>query len=291
MNGLQIRVAALSDVGLVRKINEDAYSVTDLDTGRRLEPEIGPGEFPAGARGVLLALSDGMGGHAAGEVASAMVIDSLRRALESGDPGEPIDGRIAAAVKEANTDVAEASRAEGRSGMGATLTAVLLRSGEAHVAEVGDSRAYMLRAGTLHQLTRDQSLVQFLVDQGALTPEAARVSSRKNVLLQAVGIADDVRTSIGRLALRRGDRFLLCSDGVSNPVHDDELKRLLEESDPALTCRMLIDMANDRGGTDNMTVIVAHVDGDALEPAETAEPLHETFEVLQTFSGVPRPQV
>ena len=110
------------------------------------------------------------------------------------------------------------AQASGKRGMGATLTAVHLRGDVAHVAQVGDSRAYLLRSGRLQQLTRDQSLVQLLVDQGTLSPEAARTSSRKNVLLQAIGTSDEVKVAIGRLKLRRGDRFLLCCDGLSNAL-------------------------------------------------------------------------
>lgn len=286
MPGLQINVAALTDVGRVREINEDAFSVTDLDTDRRLEPEPGPSLFEVGSRGLLLALSDGMGGHAAGEVASALVLESLRKAIASGDDATPVASHVSAAVREANADVVKAAKEDGRQGMGATLTAVLLRGTDAYIAEIGDSRAYVVRAGRLLQLTRDQSLVQFLVDQGALSPEEARTSSRKNVLLQAIGQADEVRVAIGRLALRSGDRFLVCCDGLTNAITDAELQEILGEGDPALACRKMIDLANERGGNDNLTAIVAHVAGSTLQDPGDSPTLSGTFEIIQSFSGV-----
>jgi len=285
MNDLQINVAALTDVGRVRNVNEDACSITDLDTGRRFEPAAASSSIDVGPRGLLLLLSDGMGGHAAGEVASTMLLDSLREALGGLTDRDSIVPGLTAAVRAANAEILDAAKEEGRRGMGATLTALLFRPHEATIAEVGDSRAYLLREGTLHQLTRDQSLVQFLVDHGALTPEAAKTSKRKNVLLQAVGIGEEVQTAIGRLKLRRKDRFLLCCDGLSNAIPDDELKSLLEGADPAEVCRRMVELANERGGADNLTAIVAHVDGKGLEEPSPTETLSGTFEVLQSFTG------
>jgi serine/threonine protein phosphatase PrpC len=154
-------------------------------------------------------------------------------------------------------------------------------------AQVGDSRAYLLRRGRLWQLTRDQSLVQLLIDQGALTPEAARDSSRKNVLLQAIGTTSQIQVAVGRMTLRKGDRFLLCCDGLSNALEDDELRSLVGGNDPGTACRKLVDLANDRGGRDNLTAIVAHVHGDDLEGPDEAESLDDTIEILSGFSTSP----
>jgi serine/threonine protein phosphatase PrpC len=285
MDGTRVWVAARSEVGRVRKINEDAFVVTDLTTGRPLDATVGSGEFEVGSRGVLLALSDGMGGHAAGEVASALVLDSVRSSLAGASEAEAVEDTVTAAIGSANSEVRKNAAEEGKRGMGATLTAVLLRATEAFIVEVGNSRAYLFRAEALQQLTRDQTLVQFLVESGALSVEAARTSNRKNILLQAVGHADEMKVAISRLKLRRGDRFLLCSDGLSNAMNDDELRRILAGNDPVAACRKLVDLANERGGADNLTAVVAHVRGDGLPEATPTESIAQTVEVIRKFPG------
>ncbi len=287
MYGPSMNIAGLSDVGRVRKNNEDSFTVSDLDAGERLEAGTGPWRVNAGPRGVLLALSDGMGGHAAGEVASALVVDSLRTALLAESDIQSLEELLAVAAARANAEVIRTARASGKRGMGATLTAMHIRGDEAYVAQVGDSRAYLLRSGRLQQVTRDQSLVQLLVDQGALSPEAARVSSRKNVLLQAIGTSDEVKVAIGRLKLRRGDRFLLCCDGLSNAVADDELRDLLAGNDPDAACRKLIGLANERGGADNLTAIVACIDAGELGEPAVDETTGNALEILRGFSTTP----
>lgn len=269
-------------MGLVRANNEDAFSVTDLATGTSFETGDGAAAIDVHDKGVLLALSDGMGGHQAGEVASALVLDSLRTAMQAGDD-DSIEAKIEAAVRRANADVARAARTGDKGGMGATLTAVFVGGSDAYVAEVGDSRAYLLRRGRLRQITRDQSLVQMMVDKGLLSKEDARISPHKNVILQAMGLADDVRVAIARLRLRRGDRLLLCSDGLSNSLSDDELREILGGDDPAAACRRLIASGNEHGGEDNLTAIVALLEGDGLDPPRPAESVTATFEVIKEF--------
>ncbi len=284
MGIVQLTVFARSDVGRVRKNNEDSFMVTDLDTGARVEEAGAQTSFDVRERGILMVVSDGMGGHAAGEVASALVVDSLRKSL--GEPGadeSSMQRLIDSAVKRANTDVFEAARETRKKGMGATLTAILVHHDEAYVAEVGDSRAYLLRAGRLRQITKDQSFVQLLVDAGAITPEQAKVSERKNVILQGMGLQEDVQVSIGRLRLRRGDRLLICCDGLSNLVNDDELRDLLNTLDLTAACNRMVDLANERGGDDNITAIVASLDGAGLPVPGPDETVTQTFEVLQEF--------
>jgi len=217
-------------------------------------------------------------------VASALVLESLHAALASDTPDKgAIHEQLEAAVLRANEQVLEAARTENRKGMGATLTALFVRGDEAYIAEVGDSRAYLLRNGRLRQITRDQSLVQLLVDQGVMSPEEARTSTNKNVILQAVGLSSDVRVAIARLRLRRGDRVLLCSDGVSNAISDAELLQIVAQSDPRNACQTMIALANDRGGDDNQTAIVADLVGDGLPLPDEFETVTETYEVLQAF--------
>jgi serine/threonine protein phosphatase PrpC len=277
-------VSALSDVGRARRTNEDAFAVTDLASGQRIEVHGADKAIDVEERGVLLALSDGMGGHQAGEVASALVLESLQAALQAEARGA-IHEQLEEAVLRANKSVMTAAQEANRHGMGATLTAVFVRGSEAYIAEIGDSRAYLLRKGRLRQITRDQSLVQLLVDHGVLSPEEAKKSPSKNVILQAVGLAEDVRVAIARLELRRDDRFLLCSDGVSNAVSDDELKQILTGSEPRAACDTMIALANDRGGLDNQTAIVADLIGEGLDTPDEFETVTSTYEVLKAYEA------
>jgi serine/threonine protein phosphatase PrpC len=286
MSDLTIHFAAASDVGHTRSVNEDAFQLTDLSTGRTFDENPAQGKIEAGARGALLALSDGMGGHAAGEVASALVIASVRKTLQANSAGSA-DQRLEDAVRHANTDVIAAAQTKGQHGMGATLTAVLVEGSDAYVAEVGDSRAYLLRSGRLKQLTRDQSLVQMLVDAGVMSKDEAEDSPQKNILLQAMGTDHEVHAAIAQVNLRRGDRLLLCSDGISNAVSAAELQDVLSSNGPASACAQLIQLANDRGGLDNLTAIVALFEGARLSVPAFSETVTATFAVIKDF-GTPK---
>ncbi len=283
MAEILVTVAARTDTGPVRKNNEDAFRVVELDSGAVLEGVAGSRVCRPGSRGVLLALSDGMGGSQAGEVASALSVERLAAALLAAPDAVPPERRLLEAVRGANAEVVRAARVGSRRGMGATLTAVVVHDGMALLAQVGDSRAYALRSGILQQVTRDQSLVQALVDSGTLTPEQARTSSRKNVILQALGRSKEVLVALGRLQLRQGDRLLLCCDGLSNTFEHGELARLLSDGDPAAACDRLIEQAISRGADDNVTAVVAHVEGKDLPPARADEPPVATLDVLRDW--------
>jgi serine/threonine protein phosphatase PrpC len=286
MDDIKVTIAARSDIGRVRSKNEDAFTVAELAAGTELATAA---EFELPDRGLLLAVSDGMGGHPAGEVASLLVLDSLRQALAADQSG-PVQAWLEQAVRRANAAVRSAAGLQNREGMGATLTAVVLIGGEAYIAEVGDSRAYLCRGGRLHQLTRDQSLVQMLVDDGVISHQDAAHSPHRHVIVQAMGHADEVRVAIGRLALRRLDTLLVCSDGVSNACRHDELRRIVSWHPPRKAAARLIDLGNERGGEDNLTVIVAQFDGVGLEQASPAESISDTFEVLQAFTPATPPR-
>ncbi len=268
----------------MRPSNEDAFVIADLTGGSLLkEPQLA--RFDVGEHGVLLAVSDGMGGHAAGEVASALVVESLERSMAK-HSGEARDGLLEKAVLQANREVWEAAHYPGREHMGATLTAMFIHGGVAYIAEVGDSRAYLLRNGNVLQCTRDQSYAQLLLDAGAISPQDAKKSGIGNVILQAMGLKPDVMVALGRLELRDRDAFILCSDGLSNKASVEELRDLVLTSPRLdLACAGMIDLANNRGGEDNVTVIVAGVDGDLPQPAAT-EPLSQTLRVLKEFKPV-----
>ncbi len=275
-----LNVAGATDVGRVRKNNEDAYVVADLTGGTLLDGSPHK-RFDVGERGVLLAVSDGMGGAHAGEVASALVLETLTRVFTEASSDTPRDALMNKAIQLAHERVRDAG---GPAKMGATLTAVFAHAGHAYIAEVGDSRAYLVRAGEITQLTHDQSMVQILIDAGAMTPEEAQHSPLRSQILQAMGHQPDVKVALGKLELRERDCLVLCSDGLTGHVTDAEIRDLVSTVRPELAVSKLVDLANDRGGKDNITIVVAGVGGD-LEAAKPGEKVDETFEVLSTFEA------
>ena len=279
---VNLTVCARTDIGK-RKTNEDAFVIADL-TGDSLVDTSPISRFEIGERGVLLAVSDGMGGHKAGEVASALVLESLRRSMAVG--GALAAGAlIERAVEKANHDAWEAAQAPGREGMGATVTAVFLDGATAYIAEVVDSRAYLLRGGHLVQVTHDQSYVQLLIDSGALLPQDAARAPFRNVILQAMGQLPNVQVALGKLDLRQRDCFLLCSDGLTNKVNPEEIARTILAG-PTLdaACDRLIGLAKERGGEDNITAIVAGVSGD-LPASAPGESVEHTFQIMREFTA------
>jgi len=254
-----LRVFGRSDIGRVRQKNEDAFVIADLMQSLPIHTMPEPIAITVDSRGVLLAVSDGMGGAQAGDVASALTLHSLRLEMPAGEGGSA-EAALTASVEKANEKVWNAATDNGRQGMGATLTAVLIHGRRAYVAEVGDSRAYVLRGSRFVQLTRDQSYVQHLVDRGSITRQQASQCEFKNIILQAMGVQPDVFVALNRLPLRRFDRLLLCSDGLSGKVSDLEMQAILIASATLeLASEQLIEMALQRGGDDNITVMTVHV--------------------------------
>ncbi len=281
----KLSVAAKTDVGRKRETNEDAFLVADLEKGTFDERD-GVTRFEVGRRGALLAVSDGMGGHRAGEVASAMTLESLYQALARTTPegvvGEP-DVRMEGAVQEANKTVATAGQRPSFANMGATLTAVLVEGGEAYIAEVGDSRAYLLREGVLHQLTEDQSFTQAMVNAGGMRPEEAQASSWHNVILQAIGYTGALKVALSKLSLRNRDLLVLCSDGLTNELSDADLcAEILATSTLDAARDRLVALANERGGADNITVLLAGAGGD-VPAAKPGERFADTYSTLVSF--------
>ena len=247
---LALRYAVRSDVGLLREGNEDsAY---------------------AGPR--LLAIADGMGGHAAGEVASAVAISALA-GLDHAIPGGDLLDPLAAAVAAANTTLHEMSVADPAvEGMGTTLTAMLWQDAHVALCHIGDSRAYLLRAGDFYQITRDHTLVQSLVDDGRLTPEAAAIHPQRSLLLRALDGRTEAEPDLSVREVRVGDRYLLCSDGLSDVVTEQTLhKTLVSIADPDDAVIQLIELAIRSGGPDNITCIVADVVDAAANPAAPSQ--------------------
>ncbi|HEY8373790.1 MAG TPA: PP2C family serine/threonine-protein phosphatase [Pseudonocardiaceae bacterium] len=233
---LVLRYAARSDRGLVRSNNQDAVY--------------------AGPR--LLALADGMGGHAAGEVASKVVIAALAP-LDDDEPGEDLLGQLRDAVQSGNAAIAELVASDpDLDGMGTTLTAVLFAGSKIGLVHVGDSRAYLLRDGVLTQITHDDTFVQSLIDEGRITPEEAVNHPQRSLLLRAL-TGNEVEPSLTIREARAGDRYLLCSDGLSGVVSHETLAETLRIPDPQACADRLIELALRGGGPDNVTCIVADV--------------------------------
>lgn len=279
---VNLTICARTDTGLVRPTNEDSFVVADLTSGCAFHVPAVASCVEVGERGVLLAISDGLGGHAAGEVASALVVDSLRRSMTRSIPWDPreVDDLVEDAAKQANRVVWNAARRPGLERMGATLTAVFIHGPFAHIAEVGDSRAYLLRGGTIRQVTHDQSYVQLLIDHG-VAPRDAHKSPLSGMVLQAMGTKPDVKVAIGRLALRQGDCLVLCSDGLSNKVGSAEMRAsVLWSRHLDVACDGMVDLAKKRGGDDNITLILAGVGGDA-PPLVAGESIEDTFEEVR----------
>ncbi|WP_437490869.1 PP2C family serine/threonine-protein phosphatase [Sorangium sp. So ce1014] len=279
---ITVRACGITDLGRVRKNNEDTLLIAHLTSVAKTAPPAHAVTFEA-SYPVLLAVSDGMGGAAAGEVASALVVEALRRAMATARGNW--DDATLLAVERANREVWQASQQPGRQGMGATLTAICVHGTEAHVAEVGDSRAYLIRNGQILQITHDQSFVQALIDAGMIQPEEAEQHPMRSMLLQAMGLDPDVKASVARLELRRDDRLLLCSDGLSNKLSADDMLAVIERG-PSIeaSCQRLVALASERGGEDNITAIVAELHGEGLTPPRRGEKVAQTLHTVTEFN-------
>ncbi|WP_027505925.1 PP2C family protein-serine/threonine phosphatase [Rhodococcus sp. UNC23MFCrub1.1] len=233
---LVLRYAARSDRGLVRSNNEDSVY--------------------AGAR--LLALADGMGGHAAGEVASQLMIAALAH-LDDDEPGDDLLGKLERATREGNSTIAEQVEEDPElDGMGTTLTAILFGGRKIGLVHIGDSRAYLLRDDELTQITRDDTFVQSLVDEGRITAEQAHSHPQRSLIMRAL-TGNEIEPTLTVREARAGDRYLLCSDGLSDVVSSETIADTLREGENDECADRLIELALRSGGPDNVTVVVADV--------------------------------
>jgi protein phosphatase len=285
-----VGVFGRTDVGRTREHNEDAFVVADLTTNNAtLQPEVR--RHILGPKGTLFMVADGMGGAAAGEIASAMAVEVVLGELrEKWIGNESYDAEafvfaIKNATKAANHQIHTfaASHSEYR-GMGTTATVAGLLGDTLYVAQVGDSRAYLIRDGVARQITKDQSLMQKLIEAGELTEEEAAQSERRNIILQALGPEPMIKIDLTHQQVRRGDMLVLCSDGLSGQVTKDEIARIVTAApDLVAACKQLIDRANENGGPDNITVIAARFDGSRLNPAGGIEEVgHRVFPLPET---------
>jgi protein phosphatase len=273
-----VSVFGKTDLGLTRDHNEDTFLVADLSTGNAsLGPDVRDHEV--GPRGSLFMVADGMGGAAAGELASAMAADIIHRHLATAwaRDSEVSAARFAFRMKEAvelaNQQIYGYAREHPDvRGMGTTVTAAGVFGDELYLTQIGDSRGYLIRNGVAFQLTKDQSLTQRLVDAGELTEEEAEQSERRNIILQALGPDPRVKVDLSRQALQRGDTLILCSDGLSGVVKREEVSQMVAElGDLPSLCSALIDLANERGGPDNVTVVAVRFDGEGLPESDSGD--------------------
>jgi protein phosphatase len=252
---LQIEYGSRSDQGKVRTSNEDSYAVS--------------------VKHKLFLVADGMGGHAAGEVASQIAALTVEEtvAVRSGPEWNPED-ILRLAAEEANSRIYEAARVKREfSGMGSTLTVLLFRDSHYYIAHVGDSRAYLLRDGALDQLTRDHSLVWHLLESGVLRKEELSSHPQKNLITRSIGPHPSIEIDLERGDAREGDVFLLCSDGLTDAVSDEYIRRILSNGSktPQEIGDMLVETANMHGGPDNVTVVVVRLAPGGAEDDDTGE--------------------
>src|SRR5215204_1617607 len=286
-----VEIHATSHVGRVRRGNEDNYLVLNISNSRAWTSEQENGEFviesqkfDVDVNGVVLAVSDGMGGALAGEVASKMAVESVSEKLLSGPEDDAtltpesqqydLISRLYNATVYANYLVHQQGRSDPQfQGMGATFTGMGVTPDGIDIIQVGDSRAYLIRNERIYQITKDQSLVQQLIDAQQISPEEAETHTLKNVILQALGAQNEIYPVSARLTPSQNDVLLLCSDGLSNKVSAANMQKHIVENLDQLeqACAELVKEANENGGEDNITVILAKLTGDSLKATEADE--------------------
>ncbi len=243
-----VEIGFLTNVGLRREHNEDNYYVFD------------PDGCDCQTRGMLFAVADGMGGHAAGETASRIAVETLRQYYTNGS-GEDVKSGLLQCIEEANTRIfSQAQTSPTLKGMGTTLTVAVLDKTTLSLGQIGDSRAYLIREGEISQLTDDHSLVAEQIRQGILTEEEAANHPARNIITRALGTKETVEADFNSCPLEANDRVLVCSDGLHGVLSDAEIKQIsVTAPDAPTACEQLIASANEGGGPDNITVILVHI--------------------------------
>jgi protein phosphatase len=280
---LTVETHATSHIGRVRKGNEDNYLLLHISDVKAWMSSQDPNEFVIESQkfdidenGVVLAVSDGMGGALAGEVASKMAVETISQKFLDEDTdktlapenfNDSLISKLYGATVYANYLIHHQGRTDPQyQGMGATFTGVGITTETVDLIQVGDSRAYLVREGKIYQITKDQSLVQQLIDAGQIQPEEAETHTLKNVILQALGAQNEIYPVAARLYPQRNDVLLLCSDGLSNKVSGADMQKLICEnfSQLQIAAAELVKEANERGGEDNITLILVKLGGDTL---------------------------
>jgi protein phosphatase len=286
---LTVETHATSHIGRVRKGNEDNYLLLNISDSKTWMSSQDPSEFVVESQkfeiddnGVVLAVSDGMGGALAGEVASKMAVETVSQKFLDEDPektiapdnfNESLISKLYDATVYANYLIHHQGRTDAQyQGMGATFTGAGITPQAVDLIQVGDSRAYLVRNSQIYQVTKDQSLVQQLIDAGQIQPEEAETHTLKNVILQALGAQNEIFPVSARLLPQRNDVLLLCSDGLSNKVSGTDMQKIILDNFDKLqiAAAQLVKEANERGGEDNITLILVKLTGDSL-PEPTSD--------------------
>ena len=245
---LDIQMGARTDLGLARENNEDKLEFFEPE-----EPEL------LAVKGCFYAVADGMGGHASGQIASDIALKTILKTYYS-DPNEDAEESLRSAILAANSYIYDAAQiVTDRNGMGTTCTIVVLKDNQMYVGQVGDSRLYLIRDGKLRQVTEDHSWVEEQVKRGALTKEEAEMSPFRNVITRSLGASPDVEVDIFKEKIKKDDVLVLCSDGLSGYVTNDEILDLAGIWSPSMAAMKLVDRANEQGGGDNITVMVVAI--------------------------------
>ena len=259
-------IGMITDVGQVRTIDEDSILAADLSFGINSENE----------KFLLLAVADGMGGHAKGEEASKIALNTLTKSVVPELFGEKSFTKLLEnGIKNANQEILDyTSKNPESSGMGTTAVCALVKGNDVHLANVGDSRAYVISNDEIRRVTKDHSYVQALIDEGKITEEEAREHPQKNVITKAVGIMESVEPDTMKLTLDNDESLLLCCDGVIAHLPDEDIHKIIcDADDPQNACQQIVDLANERGGTDNISLII-------LSPKNEDETIDESATII-----------
>jgi len=243
------KIGMLTDVGQVRTVDEDSILAADLSFGVNSES----------SKFLLLAVADGMGGHAKGEEASKIALNAIARAVIPDLLNDtPFTKILEKGIQNANQDILDyTAKNPEASGMGTTSVCAVVKDNQIHLANVGDSRAYRVSDDEICRVTKDHSYVQALIDEGDITEEQAREHPRKNEITRAVGIMPSIEVDTMKLTLDSDESLLLCCDGVIAHLSDDDIHKIIRDSpDPQTACQEIVDMANERGGSDNISLII-----------------------------------
>ena len=256
------KIGMLTDVGQVRTVDEDSILAADLSFGVNSES----------SKFLLLAVADGMGGHAKGEEASKIALNAIARAvIPDLLNNTPFTKILEKGIQNANQDILDyTAKNPEASGMGTTSVCAVVKDNQIHLANVGDSRAYRVSDDEICRVTKDHSYVQALIDEGEITEEQAREHPRKNEITRAVGIMPSIEVDTMKLTLDSDESFLLCCDGVIAHLSDDDIHKIIRgSSDPQTACQEIVDMANERGGSDNISLIILSSEGSDTKENES----------------------
>ena len=255
------KIGMLTDVGQVRTVDEDSILAADLSFGVNSES----------SKFLLLAVADGMGGHAKGEEASKIALNAIARAvIPDLLNNTPFTKILEKGIQNANQDILDyTAKNPEASGMGTTSVCAVVKDNQIHLANVGDSRAYRVSDDEICRVTKDHSYVQALIDEDEITEEQAREHPRKNEITRAVGIMPSIEVDTMKLTLDSDESLLLCCDGVIAHLSDDDIHKIIRDSaDPQTACQEIVDLANERGGSDNISLIILSSEGSDTKETE-----------------------